>query len=223
MSYVATRRRGMSGSGAAAIQGVQIGTSLGAPIATTVAAPAVGTALGISTALAVPVIGAAVAGVGLLIAHLIANSGCGPTCIQTSAWANQAEPLLKKNADAYFATSPRYQSTKDAALASFDAIWNQLQNLCSQPNVGNAGKRCIEDRQAGACKWKATADSPWPGGPKQGECWNWFNAYRDVIANDPVAPDSVVSQLGAAVSSSGVPLWGWLGLGALVLWGVTQN
>jgi hypothetical protein len=186
------------------------------------AAPAVAAAtgataagiLGVSTAVAIPIVGAAIVGITLLAADLIKNSGCGQTCIETSGWANQAEPLLRQNISTYFSVAaPRTESQQKTALANFDAIWATLVNMCGNPSTGNAGKRCISDRQSGACTWKATADSPWPGGPAAGQCWNWFNAYRDPISQDPnVVPDSVSSLVTGAANSalselSSLPSW----------------
>jgi hypothetical protein len=197
--------------------------STGASLATPVAAPAISSAVGASSVLgglAVPVIGAALAGVTLLVTKLIQNSGCGITCVETSQWANQAEPLLKQNAQAYFALpAPRSQSAQAAALTNFDQIWATLEQQCSQPGTGNAGKRCISDRQSGACTWKQTGTSPWPGGPPLGACWNWFNAYRDPIANDPnVVPDSQAALATASSVLGGLPVWALLGGAALIAW-----
>lgn len=112
------------------------------------------------------------------ITHLI--SGCGPSCVVTSQWANQAEALLKKNLQAYLALpSPRTQSVQAAFLQNFDAIWNHLAQQCGQVS-GPAGQNCIADRQEGACKWKDA-----------GQCWNWFVGYRDPIANDATVPDAL--------------------------------
>jgi hypothetical protein len=49
-------------------------------------------------------------------------------------------------------------------------------------------------------------------------CWNWFNAYRDPIANDPnVVADSASSLVSGAVSElSSLPTWA-LAAAALVL------
>lgn len=190
----------------------------------TVAAPAVAAAtgstaagiLGISTAAAIPIVGAAIVGVSIAAALLIKNSGCGQTCIETSQWANQAEPLLAQNIQAYFSNpTPRSQSQQNAALANFDAVWARLTQMCSDPSTGNAGKRCISDRQSGACTWHQRADSPllaYPGQPQAGECWNWFSGYRDPIANDPnVAPDSVSSLATSALTAAEtLPSWVWL-------------
>ena len=200
----------------------QIGSLTGTAatsIASSIAAGGDGTILGMSASAAVPIIGVAIAGVTILLTYLIKNSGCGQTCIETSSWANQAEPLLRQNIAAYFnEPAPRSQSQQNAALANFDTTWAALVNLCSGYGTGDAGKRCISDRQSGACTWKATADSPWPGGPAQGVCWNWFNAYRDPIANDlNVVSDSASSVVSGAVSElSSLPTWA-LAAAALVL------
>jgi hypothetical protein len=216
--YSRHRRLGM-GDAASDARAVQTVGSLSAPVisgaaavaaAHSLAAGGTGLILGMTPALAVPIIGAAIAGITILATVLIKNSGCGQTCIETSSWANQAEPLLRQNITAYFGVAaPRTQSQQNAALANFDAIWARLAQMCGDPSTGNAGKRCISDRQSGGCTWKATADSPWPGGPPAGSCWNWFNAYRDPIANDPnVVPDSVTSVVSGAVSEiSALPAW----------------
>lgn len=235
MSYLVTNRPAESfppfawGMGDAA-KGVQVGASVGTPLITGVlASQAAATAaatgapaliLGMAPALAIPIIGAAIAGITIAAVALIRNSGCGPTCVAASGWANQAEPLLKQNVDAYFSNPVRTRSMQNTALSNFEVIWAQLEKLCSQPDVGDAGKACINDRKNGACKWKATADSPWPNGPKQGECWNWFNAYRDPIARDMgVVSDSegLVSQVQGATGGNLVPLLLVAGLVALAV------
>jgi hypothetical protein len=195
---------------------------------------------GLIAASAVPIIGAAIAAVTLIIVEIIANSGCGQTCIETSQWANQAEQGLIQNIQAYFGNTPRYQSQQALALANFDAIWAQLQAICGGAGTGDAGKRCITDRQRGACTWQQSSTSAllgYPGEPQTG-CWNWFNGYRDPIANDPdVQPDDSVSTVAAALSSGGsaatsastpgtaaasTPTWIWLALGALGIWTVYE-
>jgi hypothetical protein len=152
----------------------------------------------------VAIAGAVVTVAGKIIAMVGWGDGCGKNCILTSDWANQAETLLRANIDAYFNSPVRNQSTQETSLAGFDAIWNQLATACGQANLGGAGQRCTGDRERGACKWKQTGQSPWPGGPALGDCWNWFSAYRDPIANDTgVVPDSAIdtSSVGTAVDS----------------------
>jgi len=224
--YVGTSRRGL---GANPAQVVGTVSSLGTPVASAVGGTAAAGALGISASLAVPLVGAALAGITFAVIKLIQNSGCGVTCVETSQWANQAEPLLRQNLDAYFALpKPRAQSAQAAALANFDAIWAQLQKLCSQPGTGNAGKRCISDRQAGACTWKQTAtysaDIMAAGEPQIGQCWSWFSGYRDPIQNDPnVAPDSQAASAAGnslLLGGSTISPWALAGLAALIIAGV---
>ena len=146
-----------------------------------------------------PVLGAAIMGIQVLIQ----NSGCGQTCIVTSQWANQAAAKLQQVLDGYFSLpAPRTQSQQAAALGAFDAVWQTLVAQCSQAGTGDAGVRCISDRQRGACTWKQKYAPVYPGEPNVGDCWNWFNGYRDPIAQDPVVPDpSVASDISSSVSS----------------------
>jgi hypothetical protein len=182
--------------------------------------------------------------VGAAAAELLAafgiGSGCGQTCILSTAYANKAEGVFRQNIDTYFSQPVRFYSAQQAALGVFNAIWNDLVQQCSNAQLGDAGKRCISDRESGSCKWKATADSPWPGGPKMGTCWNWWNAYRDPIANDAgVVPDPVptstsdsvlasasgsLSQIGDSISSAfgGVSPLLLIG-GALLLFGLAGD
>ena len=117
-----------------------------------------GSIIGLSAATmtaAIPIVGAGLAAATMLVSYLISNSGCGQTCIVTSQWANQAAAALQQVMDGYFALpAPRTQSQKALALANFQTIWQTLQQQCGQPGTGDAGVRCITDRQAGACTWK---------------------------------------------------------------------
>jgi len=211
MSYVWTGSRRGLGTAAQAGADVQIGGSLatgaGTAVLSTIAASG-GSVLGLTGAAltaAIPIVGAALAGVTLLVQYLVANSGCGQTCIETSSWANQAAAQLDKNIHGYFALpTPRPKSAQTLALANFNTLWNQLVQLCQQPGTGTAGQRCISDRQEGACTWKQTAAAlpPW-GTPAVGECWNWWNGYYLPIANDPnVYDDSVTAQVSNAVAGT---------------------
>jgi hypothetical protein len=171
---------------------------------------------------AVPFIGPAIAGVALLASALIKNSGCGQTCIVTSQWANQAQDALKQNIDAYFAQPVRTRASQKLALQTFDQIWSRLTEMCGDPQWGDAGKRCISDRQRGACVWHATENSQWPGGVQLGQCWNWFSGLRDPIANDTgvvedAAVDSSVLAGSVLVGGSSVPVLPLALIGGLVL------
>lgn len=155
--------------------------------------------------------------------------GCGQTCIKASQYANQAEPLLQQNLDAYLAVpAPRPQSIQTGALNVFDTVWAGLVSACNNPSLADPGQRCITDRQRGACHYQVApgagcpADQPtcwvpdgaggykisWGGGSGSGSsCWNWFVGYRDPIANDPaVVPDSVLQSAAATASAAIAPI-----------------
>lgn len=102
--------------------------------------------------------------------------GCGQTCELTADAANQIEAKLKENLQAYQA-SGHSRAEQAAALKVFDAYWQTLAQYCGRPEFQStkAGRNCIADRQAGACKWRGS----------DGQCWNWFIGYREPIANDP--------------------------------------
>jgi hypothetical protein len=145
----------------------------------------------------------AIAGTALeLLGQMGVGSGCGQKCVLSTTYANKAEAIFQQNCNTYFALpAPRTVSQQQAALTIFDSIWLDLTQQCGVASLGDPGKRCISDRQSGACTWKQTGQSPWPGGPALGACWNWFNAYRDPIANDPVVPDTVASSVSGAATT----------------------
>lgn len=226
------------GDAASASRNVQIGGSLAASGASAVLgsiAAAGGSVLGLTGAAlsaAVPIVGAALAGATMLVQYLVANSGCGQTCIVTSEWANKAADALQQVMDGYFALpAPRTEAQKALAVANFQTIWDQLKAACGQPGTGDAGKRCISDRQAGACTWKQKYAPVYPGQPQIGECWNWFNGYLGPIQADKVVPDqTLVSSLNEAGSAAGAAVDSILGgsnllpallVGGLVLAAVT--
>lgn len=163
------------------------------------------TTLGIVTSLGLiggPV-GAALAGI-VAVGSLIANQfhGCGQTCVAATQIVEQVGPVLDKNLSAYLGSPIRYKSMQAAALNNFDTAWAAITQACSNPALGSAGKRCISDREQGACHYRTTPggwqqDSAgnwnyvYPGANGSGDtCWNFFVGYRDPIANDPaVQPD----------------------------------
>jgi hypothetical protein len=230
------------GDAVSASRNVQIGGSVAASGAVaalgTIAAHigATGSILGITGATmtaAIPIVGAGLAAATMLVQYLVANSGCGQTCIETSSWANQAAAALQKVLDGYFALpAPRTQTQKALAVAAFNDIWAQLQAACGQPGTGNAGVRCISDRQQGACTWKQKYAPVYPGEPNIGECWNWFNGYLGPIQADSVVPDptptldSVASSVSGSIdeifsgAAGGVNLLPLLILGGIALWAV---
>jgi hypothetical protein len=143
-------------------------------------------------AAAIPIVGLAVAGVGLAIAAIFARKGPQQKVKSTSI-VNDLEPQLKANVTAYM-NGPRTVSSQRAALANFDAAWNYLKssNGCGSPDLGNPGIACIADRS------------------RSGR-WPWEVYYRDPIANDPgVLPDPLPAQqvadlVTAEAAAAGIP------------------
>jgi len=138
------------------------------------------------SASAVPVIGAAVAGVTLGLQLLFSRKGPKQKRITTQI-VNELEPHLKANLEAYF-SGPRTKASQAAALKNFDDAWAWLTSAeaCGNPELGNPGKACIADRSRGGR-------------------WDCFAYYRDPIANDPdVKSDSV---LPSGLQTGEINLW----------------
>jgi hypothetical protein len=173
------------------------GASVAATAVVSSVAASGGTILGIAASTLVPVVGPLIAGVTLAIQQLIANSGCGQTCIISTQYANETADLLQQNLDGYFALpAPRPKSAQVVALANYDTLWQKgIVDRCGDPSLGDAGRRCISDRQRGACVWHQDKQPNHPGEPAIGECWNWFNGYRDPIEHDPDVYDDTAGGL----------------------------
>lgn len=118
-------------------------------------------------------------------------AGCGQTCTQATKVVDQVEAqYLKPLLDQWHSLPVHYYSNQQQALAVFDAAWAMVLKGCGDPNLGEAGRKCISERQRGGT-------SAWCP-----NC-NWFTLYRDPIANDPsVIPDPTMEQIAAA---SGLP------------------
>lgn len=221
-------RRRSRGIGALTGQSAYIGQAAAAAASTT------GLLIGVLAS--IPVAGpiaAGIAAIGLALANVF--SGCGQTCVEASNLANQAEPLLLQNLQAYMSAPVHYASMQAAALNNFNLTWTALEQACSNPQLGSAGQACIADRQQGGCHYK-TSPGGWQQGPNGwtyvspgaagsgSTCWNWFVGYHDPIANDPtVVPDPVpgaaaLSSLTGSATIGGIPVADLLiGAGALLL------
>jgi hypothetical protein len=195
MYLVDTRDRGF---GQIAHQGITIGASTGAGIAAAIAAPG---ALSFA-ALAVPIIGGVAAVAGLVYAW---SQRRGAQKVAATQIVDEGETYLKQNLAAYQAGS-HTAADQATAVATFDAIWGQVRQACGDPQLGDAGRRCVQERQSGGV-------------------WDWFAAYRTPIASDvpsaaggsPFAPNALAANILAQASAIDPR---WLLLGALVLAGV---
>ena len=210
---------------AAAGAGVIIASTLAsnAPISTK-AEVSVGTGLLAAAPFAGPAAPfvAVAGGIASLLGVMGVGSGCGETCVLSSQYADEAEKLLAENQAAYFSVpAPRPLSYKNAALYYFDTVIADMFQQCSNPALGDAGKRCISDRQRGGK-------------------WDWYVMHRDPIASDMDVYDdtsvasqteSVLSKAGASISelvtgSGNTGLYiilGIVGLGAFYLFSRSGN
>jgi len=103
-----------------------------------------------------------------------------------TATVNEAEPWLIQNLEAYMGSAHTI-ADQSAALANFDEVWQAVKDACLVPRLGQAGRRCVSDRER-------TGQSPWP-------IW-----YRDPIANDP---DVRAVEPAAPGAGAGELLVGW--------------
>jgi hypothetical protein len=134
----------------------------------------------------IPVIGPIIAGVTIALSLIFGRKGPKQK-VATTKIVNDVEPQLQKNLAGYLALARRYRAAQAQALANFDAGWLYVTQNCGQSAMGDPGQACIKDRQAGACTWRDTGS----------QCWNWFSAYRDPIANDAaVVDDPVINAAG---------------------------
>lgn len=208
--------RGMRGlSAGTALQIEQISGQIAAGVvpgvlassaAASAAAGGAGTILGLAPAIAVPVVGAAIAGVTALVGIFMSrNAQYHAQETATTQIVDQAEKLMQQNLAAWQA-SDKYASEQAQAIKNFNDIWSQVVAACNQQQYGDPGQRCIHDRERGG-RW------PWP------------EYYLDPIANDPdVQPDpspvdSTLAELGLAPGAAGGfgKLLPWLLVGGLIL------
>lgn len=121
-------------------------------------------------AIAVPIIGPALAAVTLGVMALMKKHA--QQKVAATQVVDSIEPFMAENRDAYLAV--RNRGAQEQALINFDAMWADVVRACSDPQLGSAGQRCINERQRGGR-------------------WDWFAYYRDPIANDTAAADPVVT------------------------------
>lgn len=156
-------------------------STFGGAAATAVPGVLVGMHTIAATSLAVPIIGAAIAGVTLAITALLSRKGPKQK-VYTTSIVNEAEPLLQQNLSAFMA-SPKTQADKDAAVANFNDLWDRVVLSCNTPELGEPGQRCINDRKRGSTKG-----------------YDWFALYLDPIVNTPVQAASKMSVQGLTES-----------------------
>jgi hypothetical protein len=168
---------GVAGMGAT---GTEIGTRI-TSAAGNIAGANAGSIAG-TLGVAVPVVGAAIAGITLAITMWLNRKGPKQKRWTTDI-VNEMEPLLKQNVDAWKQSEPS-PINQAAALDNFDRFWGAVLQGCGDPAMGKPGVNCISERQRGG-------SAPWC--PTGTGC-DWFILYRDPIANDPRVQEYAAQQ-----------------------------
>lgn len=122
-------------------------------------------------AIAIPIVGPALTAVTLALLAKRADNARDK--VAATRIVDSIEPYLADNRDAYL-SGPRNRTAQAYALDNFDAAWGDVVAACSDPNLGDPGRRCISERQRGGR-------------------WDWFALYRDPIAADTPGPDPVLT------------------------------
>jgi len=167
------------GSTAGAASGVMTAIATGSPVAGAVSGGLM--AIAPFTGPAAPFLIAAATLVAPLAALM--NRGCGQTCIQSSEYADKTQSTVEQLTAAYWAQPVRYRSSQVQTLAYIDQALAWLQQMCSDPALGDAGRRCISERLIRG------GSAPWCPTPNHTGC-DYLTATRDPIAMDAgVVPD----------------------------------
>lgn len=126
----------------------------------------------------------------------------GQQKLKATEVVNYVEPYMQENVREYLATENRTSQLRDEAINNFYDLWTIVLQNCGDPALGEAGDRCISERQEGA-------------NPSWGD--NWFKRYLDPIRNDTnIVSTGLFSGSGATGTVQSVfPLL--LGAGAIAL------
>ena len=136
--------------------------------------------------LAALAVSGAIAGVQLAM-QLLRNRRGPQQKLRASQFADEAERLLQQNLHA-FQLAPQTLVNQRAALETFDGAWDELRSLCSDPDLGDPGRRCVSERDRGGR-------------------WDWFALYREPIAQAPLmaTPEPLPAAAPGLPADSGLP------------------
>ncbi len=165
---------------------------------------------------AAPVI-AAIASIMGPIASLF--KGCGVTCTQATQYADAAAQGFEQVSNLYWSQPVRTRAMQSAALSSIKAVMQQMYSACSNPQLGAAGQRCIQERltptgTSPGCvnTYRAPVPGGHPGWAAGSPC-NAYTYYINPITNDPgvqadsvVATDAVTGQTTLNVAGAKLPM-----------------
>jgi len=102
--------------------------------------------------------------------------------VDTTLIVNETEPILIRNLAEFQAG----RISRQAALDVFDQAWAYIRAACGDAAMGNPGRACIRDRQAGGR-------------------WDWFAAYRTPIETAPDPAAEMILPAGGAAGGLLIP------------------
>ncbi len=182
---------------------LQLGSAQQAQQAVSIGGSAVTSVLPIVThvAWAVPVVGAAIAGVAIALSLIFNGKGPQQKTAATKIWEEQVLPLLKQNL-ANFQSAPQTAVNQQAALKNFDDAWAWLKSEqgCGNPELGDPGRRCVSERDRGGI-------------------YDCFTAFRDPIAAAAVSSDPVENFIQTVAPGLSMTTGSTMLLGAALLLG----
>lgn len=139
-----------------------------------------------ASSLVVPVIGAAIAGITLIIGIWVnKNKVYHAQEKATTQIVNQAEQYLQQNIAAWN-NSNKTPAEQQQAASNFYQIWDEVTKACLQQQLGNSpgdpggnpGTRCVEDRMPNGMTAMYSGQS-YVGNGK----WDWFSYYLTPITS----------------------------------------
>lgn len=111
--------------------------------------------------------------------------------VQSSKDANDVEAQMAQ-IQTWWNGVEHTTANQQTAVTAWYQLWNQLTQLCGDPNLGSAGQNCIADRQRGGK-------------------WDWFAMHLDPILNTPLTDSGTVTgDVTSIFSSSGMLIVGGL-------------
>ncbi len=195
----------ITGAAGGAMIGITTATQTGSPIAGAIAGGLMTVAP--FTGPAAPVLMAAAALVAPLAKMFM---GCGSSCTEATKYANQFSDTLSKLNSFYWDQPVRYASVQAQTLSYMDQAAQLLYQLCSNPQLGAAGQRCISERLIKG------GTAPWCNKPNNIGC-DWITTYRDPIAADTGVVDDSAGSVGGTVGQVLATNVGSTNVGSLLL------
>ena len=125
-------------------------------------------------------IGAAIGAVQAAVGALLHRAGPAQN-VATTNIVNQVEPLMRQNLAAWQSSS-KSCAEYQACVQTFQQLWNAVCQNCAQPQLGDPGHSCLDDRLPAGVTFGFNTFNIVGNGK-----YDWFSYYLLPILNDPAA------------------------------------